>query len=247
VSAAPHPGWIAPNWPLPGRVRALVTTRSGGSSVGPYAALNLGTRVGDDPACVERNRAILRRCLPAEPKWLKQVHGTRVIRAEDVDREIEADAAYAGSTSVVCAVLVADCLPVLLCDRNAGVVAAAHAGWRGLCAGVLEATVRAMNVAGEGISAYIGPGIGPQAYEVGEDVREAFVRVDSAASAAFAPRGSGKFSADLRALARQRLAACGVKRVYGGDVCTASDDRFFSFRRDRITGRMAGLVWMEND
>ncbi len=247
MSPAPRPEWIVPQWQAPKRVRALVTTRAGGTSTGPYASLNLGTRVGDDPACVARNRAVLQGCLPSEPKWLKQVHGTRVIRAEDTEDEVEADAAVTASANVVCAVLVADCLPVLLCDRDGSVVAAAHAGWRGLCAGVLEAVVNAMDVSPGRISAYLGPGIGPQAYEVGADVRDAFLRRDPAASAAFTPRPGDKFSADLGMLARQRLAACGVTRVFGGDMCTSRDRRFFSFRRDGITGRMAGLVWMEKN
>jgi YfiH family protein len=247
VSGAIHPGWILPQWPAQSRVRALMTTRSGGVSSGPYATFNLGARVGDAPACVERNRAILRACLPAEPRWMKQVHGTRVIAAHEAGPDVEADGAVTASDGEVCAVLVADCLPVLLCDRGATVVAVAHAGWRGLCAGIIESVVRAMNVSPGGVMAYVGPGIGAQAYEVGEDVRDAFLRNDPDASAGFAPRPGGKFSADLGLLARRRLAACGVSRVYGGGFCTSSDERFFSFRRDRITGRMAGLIWMEKE
>jgi YfiH family protein len=246
VSAAFHSEWIVPQWPAPGRVRALVTTRAGGVSAGPYASLNLGTRVGDEPDCVERNRALLRSCLPAEPRWLRQVHGTRVVAARDVGPDAEADAAVSSTANVVCAVLVADCLPVLLCDQAAEVVAVAHAGWRGLSAGVIEATVRAMQVPARAVMAYLGPGIGSRAYEVGAEVREAFLRHDRGAAEAFAPAAEGKFFADLCVLARQRLAACGVASVFGGGFCTASDARFFSFRRDRITGRMAGLIWLEN-
>jgi YfiH family protein len=245
VSGRFHRDWVVPDWPAPGRVRALVTTRAGGVSAGAYATLNLGSRVGDDPACVERNRAVLRACLPSEPRWIRQVHGTRVIAACEAGPDVEADGAVASTSGEVCAVLVADCLPVLLCDRDASVVAVAHAGWRGLSAGVLQSAVNATAVAPGRLLAYLGPAIGARAYEVGEDVRQAFVREDARASAAFAPRGDGKYLADLAMLARQRLAACGVTDVYGGGMCTASDPRFFSFRRDRITGRMAGLIWME--
>jgi YfiH family protein len=245
VSGAFHPDWLVPDWPAPRGVRALVTTRAGGVSAGAYATLNLGSRVGDDPRCVERNRAILRAGLPAEPRWMKQVHGTRVIAAREAGAEVEADGAVSSTAGEICAVLVADCLPVLLCDRDAGVVAVAHAGWRGLSAGVLEAVVAAMPVAPGALLAYLGPAIGAQVYEVGDDVRRAFIEHDPGAAAAFAPRPEGKFLADLAMLARQRLAACGVGRVYGGGMCTANDRRFFSFRRDRITGRMAGLIWME--
>jgi polyphenol oxidase len=245
VTGALHPDWLVPDWPAPRGVRALVTTRAGGVSAGPYATLNLGSRVGDDPGCVERNRAILRACLPAEPRWMKQVHGTRVIAARDAGPEVEADGAVSSTAGEVCAVLVADCLPVLLCDRDASVVAVAHAGWRGLSAGVLEAVVAALPVLPGALLAYLGPAIGAQVYEVGDDVRRAFVRRDPRASAAFVAHGDGKFLADLAMLARQRLAACGIGRVHGGGICTASDRRFFSFRRDRITGRMAGLIWME--
>jgi YfiH family protein len=246
VSLTIHPNWIVPKWPAPKGVRALITARAGGVSSGSYASLNLGTRVGDDPASVERNRALLRSCLPAEPRWLKQVHGTRVVAARDASPDAEADAAVTSTTDVVCAVLVADCLPVLLCDKAAEVVAVAHAGWRGLSGGVIEAAVRAMQVPARAVMAYLGPGIGSRAYEVGAEVREAFLRHDPDAAKAFAPGPEEKFFADLYALARQRLAACGVEAVFGGDFCTASDTRFFSFRRDRITGRMAGLIWLEN-
>lgn len=245
MNARFHPDWVVPEWPAPRRVRALVTTRAGGVSSGAYASLNLGSRVGDDPACVERNRAILRACLPSEPCWMKQVHGTRVVAARDAGAEVEADGAVSSAAGEVCAVLVADCLPVLLCDRDATVVAVAHAGWRGLSAGVIEAAVAAIRVPPQGVLAWLGPAIGAQAYEVGEDVRDAFLRRDAGASAAFVSRPDGKYLADLAMLARLRLGACGVRQVYGGGLCTVSGQRFFSFRRDRITGRMAGLIWME--
>jgi purine-nucleoside/S-methyl-5'-thioadenosine phosphorylase / adenosine deaminase len=245
VSPRFHPDWIVPEWPAPGGVRAFVTTRAGGVSAGPYATLNLGSRVGDDPECVARNRALVRACLPSEPRWMKQVHGTRVIAAASAGDDVEADAAVTTAAGEVCAVLVADCLPILLCDADARAVAVAHAGWRGLSAGVVEAAVAAMPVPAGAVMAWLGPAIGAGAYEVGTDVRDAFVVRDPGASAAFSPRAEGRFLADLAQLARRRLAACGVGRVYGGGLCTASDGRFFSFRRDRITGRMAGLIWME--
>ena len=245
MSATPHPDWIVPDWPAPARVRALVTTRSGGVSTGGYASLNLGERVGDDPECVARNRAILRACLPVEPQWMRQVHGTAVIEAERVNTEVEADAAVARTRRQICAVLTADCLPVLLCDRSGSVVGIAHAGWRGLAAGIIDGVVRAMNAPPENLMAYLGPGIGPRSYEVGGEVRAAFVRQDARAAAAFAPRPGGKYLADLYALARQRLAAAGVGEVHGGEFCTSSEARFFSFRRDRNTGRMASLIWIE--
>lgn len=245
MSAALHPERIVPDWPAPRRVRALVTTRSGGVSTGPYASLNLGARVGDDPEHVARNRAILRSCLPTEPAWLRQVHGATVIDAARASAETEADAAVTREEQVVCAVLTADCLPVLFCDREGSTVGIAHAGWRGLAGGILENTIRATRVAPNRLIAYIGPGIGPRAYEVGEDVRDVFVRASPAAAAAFSAKQNGKFLADLYFLARSRLAAAGVAEVCGGGFCTAGEKRFFSFRRDGITGRMASLIWLE--
>jgi YfiH family protein len=247
VRSAPHPGWIVPDWPAAKRVRALVTTRAGGSSAGPFATLNLSLRVGDDAARVERNRAVLRACLPGEPAWIRQVHGTTVVDPELASPETEADAAVSRRAGAVCAVMTADCLPVFLSDVAGSVVGIAHAGWRGLAAGVIEATVRAMAAPSGDLIAYIGPGIGPRRYEVGDDVRLAFVATDPGAAGSFAGHGEGKHLADLYALARRRLAAAGVDRVYGGGFCTASEDRFFSFRRDRTTGRMASLIWLEDD
>jgi hypothetical protein len=178
---------------------------------------------------------------------MKQVHGTAVVDLDSATRAVEADAAIARTPGRVCAVMTADCLPVLLADREGRAVGIAHAGWRGLAAGVIEAAVRAMAASPGDLIAYIGPGIGPQHYEVGEDVRKAFVERDAAAAASFARHGDGKYLADLYALARSRLAAAGVASVYGGGFCTASERRFFSFRRDRTTGRMASLVWLEDD
>ncbi|HET7765604.1 MAG TPA: peptidoglycan editing factor PgeF [Burkholderiales bacterium] len=237
---------MVPDWPAAPRVRSLITTRAGGVSSGAFASLNLSARVGDDPQCVARNRAILRACLPGEPAWMRQVHGSAVIDADRVTPDTEADAAVTRRAGAVCAVMTADCLPILLSDRAGGVVGVAHAGWRGLADGVVESAVRAMDTLPRDLIAYIGPGIGPHRYEVGEDVRGAFLAKDPAADVAFVARGDGKYLADLYALARSRLAAAGVPATYGGGSCTASDERFFSFRRDRTTGRMAGLIWIED-
>jgi YfiH family protein len=226
-------------------VRGLITTRAGGVSSGKFASLNLSARVGDDPQCVARNRAILKACLPAEPAWVGQVHGTAVIDAARATPEAEADGIVTRDPASVCAVMTADCLPVMLSDRAGKSVGIAHAGWRGLAGGIVENVVQAMGVPSRDLIAYIGPGIGARRYEVGEDVRKAFVDRDPAAARSFAPRQDGKYLADLCALARQRLAAAGVPEVYGGEFCTASDGRFFSFRRDRTTGRMASLIWLE--
>ena len=238
--------WIVPGWPAPERVRALITTRSGGASRGIYADFNLGERVGDDARAVTKNREALRGLLPAEPVWLRQVHGTRVVEAVPGSLGEEADAAVARAPGRVCAVLTADCLPVLLADEGGTVVGIAHAGWRGLAAGVIENVVRAMGVAPESLIVYLGPAIGAGAYEVGADVFDAFVASDPDAATAFASRGAGKFLADLNLLARRRLGQLGVARIHGGNLCTYSDaGRFYSYRRDGVTGRMASLVWME--
>jgi YfiH family protein len=241
---------IVPDWPAPLGVRALITPRAGGVSGGAYAGLNLGMRSGDAIADVARNRASLRRHLPAEPLWLRQVHGTTVVDVGDGDENPEADAALVRRPKAVCAVLTADCLPLLLCDDQGTVVAAAHAGWRGLCAGVIEQTLRAMDRPPAALLAYLGPAIGPRAYEVGAEVRAAFTAADQAdepeSEAAFAPGKPGKFYADLYALARQRHAQSGVARIYGGACCTYTErERFYSYRRDGATGRMASLIWME--
>ena len=239
-------GLIVADWPAPKNVRALITARAGGVSEGRYATFNLGTRSGDTAAAVVENRARLRKALPADPLWLSQVHGIDVADADSSVSGVEADAAVARRANSVCAVLVADCLPVLLADSSGTVVAAAHAGWRGLCAGVIERTVAAMRAEPESLLAYLGPCIGAAAYEVGTEVRDAFCAADGAATAAFAPRPNGKWLADLPALARQRLERAGVTRVSGGGDCTFSDAaRFFSYRRDGATGRMAALIWRE--
>jgi YfiH family protein len=241
---APHPDWIVPDWPAPGNVKAFITTRAGGVSGGAYASFNLGLRTGDDPRAISANRERLSAALPQSPSWLKQVHGNRVVDADDLGGIPEADAAVARQPDTVCAVLVADCIPVLLADRAGTVVAIAHAGWRGLAGGVIENTIERMSLPPAEILAYLGPGIGPRAFEVGADVREAFTARDPQATAAFTPHAAGKWLADLFLLARQRLARAGVEDAYGGGLCTHSDPRrFFSYRRDRTTGRMAALIW----
>ena len=244
--------WIVPDWPVPARVAAVVTTRNGGVSTGRYASLNLGaasaTRAsGDAPDAVAGNRALVRALLPAEPTWLAQVHGTSVHAADasTLDAPPVADAAVTRTPDVVLAVQSADCLPVLLADREGAAIAIAHAGWRGLAAGVVDNAVRALAVAPERVVAWLGPAIGPDAFEVGADVRDAFVAADARTDAAFRPKGPDKWWADLYALARQRLARCGVRDVHGGGACTYSEPaRFFSYRRDGDTGRMVALLWL---
>jgi YfiH family protein len=238
--------FIVPDWAPPAGVRALSTTRRGGVSHAPWGGFNLGDHVGDDPRAVAANRALLRRELPAEPLWLTQVHGTRCVDAATVAPGAEADASVTRRRGVVCAVLAADCLPVLLCDERASVVGVAHAGWRGLAAGVIEATVAAMDEPGERLMAWLGPAIGPQAFEVGDDVRDRFVTDDPMAARAFVAGEYGKWLCDIHQLARQRLAKLGIRRITGADSCTKRDmENFFSYRRDCVTGRMASLVWLD--
>lgn len=238
--------FIVPDWPAPEGVRALSTTRRGGVSEPPWQGFNLGDHVGDDPLAVAANRATLRRELPAEPVWLSQVHGTRCVDAALAGPDAQADASFTRQRGVVCAVLTADCLPVLLCDERATVVGIAHAGWRGLAAGVIEATVVAMGEPGARLMAWLGPAIGARAFEVGGEVREQFLASDAAAADAFAAAAGGKWLCDIHRLARRRLHALGIRRVAGADFCTVNDvQRCFSYRRDGVTGRMASLIWLE--
>jgi hypothetical protein len=244
--------WMTADWPAPARVRTLLTTRTGGVSAPPFDSMNLGMHVGDEPGSVADNRRSVRALLPAEPCWLRQVHGTRAVEAVQAAAAVEeADACIARAPGQVCVVLIADCLPVLLCDRAGTVVAAAHAGWRGLSAGVVERTVARMPVASGQLLAHLGPAIGPTAFEVGADVLDAFCASDPGAVACFVPTAPGpagepKWLCDLPGLARRRLQALGVDQVSGGDLCTYRDPaRFFSHRRDRRTGRQAALVWLE--
>lgn len=237
--------WIVPDWPVPSRVRSLVTTRRGGVSQGERASLNLAEHVGDDASAVAENRKRLRRHLPSEPVWLSQVHGIAVANADRVATGASADAAVARAPGTVCAVMTADCLPVMLCDSAASVVGAAHAGWRGLAAGVIEATVQAMACPASDLLAYLGPAIGPDSFEVGDEVRDAFVTWQASAAQAFVAKSGGKWFADLYELARLRLAALGVTQVFGGGFDTYADtQRFFSYRRSTQTGRLASLIWL---
>jgi hypothetical protein len=240
---------LRPDWDAPAAVQALSTTRLGGLSAGPYQSLNLAQHVGDDEAAVRANRARLYRQagVPAEPVWLNQVHGRAVslIDAGVVGRP-DADAAVAFQHGSVCAVMTADCLPVLLCDRAGSVVAAAHAGWRGLAAGVIDATVARMQRPAQQLMAWLGPSIGRDAFEVGDEVRAAFCAAAADSAQAFRPSPNGRWLADLPLLARQRLEALGVSHVSGGDRCTFTEEEtFFSYRRDRVTGRMASLIWLQ--
>ena len=263
---------IIPDWPAPKNVRSLQTTRNGGVSAAAYHSLNLGSHVGDAGLAVARNRMLLEPLLPSEPVWLQQVHGTLVVDAAQADCLPQADACVSAHPGAVCVVMTADCLPVLLCDDQGSVVGAAHAGWRGLCDGVLEQTVQQMKVSPASLMAWFGPAIGAQAFEVGEEVRAAFIAKQPQAAAAFTPspqpsptRGEGvrsplplwekvpgragegqKYLADIYQLARLRLNALGITRIHGGSLCTYTDAaRFFSYRREGATGRMGTFIWLE--
>ncbi|RKZ52704.1 MAG: peptidoglycan editing factor PgeF [Candidatus Parabeggiatoa sp. nov. 3] len=238
---------VIPNWPAPSVVKAYTTTREGGYSQPPFEGFNLADHVGDDPDAVAANRAALVETLelPSEPVWLKQVHGIQTVSANAQHRDCMADAVYATELEQVCVVMTADCLPVLFCDRAGTRVAAAHAGWRGLASGVLETTLQTLDLPAQDILVWLGPAIGPDAFEVGDEVREAFIDFLPEAAEAFKSNREGHWLADLYLLARQRLAHEGVTAVYGGDFCTYSDaKRFYSYRRDKVTGRMASLIWL---
>lgn len=238
---------IVPQWPLPPGVRACSSTRIGGVSQAPYDSLNLGAHCGDNQADVDENRARVYQAagFPQQPVWLEQVHGRDVLKLTgEPPASKRADAAWTNRRGTVCAVMTADCLPVLFCNKAGTEVAAAHAGWRGLYDGVLEETVASFTDAPENIIAWMGPAIGPTAFEVGAEVREAFMARDAQAVNAFVPKGE-KYMANLFELARQRLGNVGVTQLYGGDRCTYSEpDEFFSWRRDRTTGRLASFIWL---
>ena len=238
---------ILPDWPAPVRVRAVSTTRCGGVSPSPYASLNLAEHVGDNPVCVAENRRRLAAMAeyPAEPAWLEQVHGIHTVAAETVRAPVAADAAWTRAAGRPCVVMTADCLPVLLCDRAGTVVAAAHAGWRGLVGGVIAATVARMDTPSTELLAWLGPAIGSDAFEVGEEVRAAFLALDAGAAVCFRPSPAGRWLADIYELARRQLRRLGVAAIYGGEFCTFSEpERFFSYRRENRTGRMATLIWL---
>jgi polyphenol oxidase len=249
--ALDEPAWLAPAWPSLPSVRVISTLRTGGCSTGAYASLNLAQHVGDDAASVRANRrrlaAVAR--LPAEPLWLEQVHGIAVAvhdGSHAPDSSPRADAAVAFEPGRVCVVMTADCLPVVFTDRRGTRVGVAHAGWRGLAGGVLEATIAALRIEPAALMAWLGPAIGPAAFEVGAEVRQAFIERHAANAAAFVGNAAGRYQADLHALARNALQLAGVTDVTGSNACTSADAaRFFSFRRDRVTGRMATLAWLD--
>ncbi|MCU6668664.1 polyphenol oxidase [Enterobacteriaceae bacterium H4N4] len=238
---------IVPEWPMPKGVAACSSTRIGGVSKGAWESLNLGAHCGDnlDHVEVNRQRMFAAGQLPSKPIWLEQVHGSDVLKlVGEPYASKRADASYSNTPGTVCAVMTADCLPVLFCNKAGTEVAAAHAGWRGLCAGVLEETVACFADSADNIIAWLGPAIGPQAFEVGPEVRAAFIEKDPQAERAFHPAGD-KFMADIYLLARQRLLNMGVTQIYGGDRCTFTETGdFFSYRRDKTTGRMASFIWL---
>lgn len=258
-----HADWLIPDWPAPAGVRALFTTRAGGVSQAPFDALNLGDHVGDNPQAVAANRAMLQQAMGAKPVFLSQVHGSHTVHVSDTTPDgIAADACVTSQSGLACTIMVADCLPVLLTNESGTLLAAAHAGWRGLLGqaghGVLEEVVECFRIPvsvssgnhAAKLIAWLGPCIGREAFEVGDEVRAAFVQHDPLASALFTPNRSGKWMADLQGLARQRLAALGVTDIYGNDGsrawCTVSHpSRFFSYRRDGICGRMAVCIWRD--
>ena len=247
--SAAEPQIIVPDWPAPPGVRSAFTLRTGGVSVAPYDSLNLGASIGDSPEAVAENRRRVREKLrlPAEPVWLEQVHGVEVVVLDDSPGLAPAgDASVAWGAGCVCAIRVADCMPVLFAARDGSAVAAAHAGWRGLAGGVLEATVGRLDLPASQLIAWMGPAIGPAHFEVGDEVRAAFTATDLDASSAFVANARGRWQCDLYALARRRLTAIGISGIYGGGWCTfAEADRFFSYRRSGQCGRMAALIWIE--
>jgi YfiH family protein len=238
---------IRPDWPAKPRVHALTTMRNGGYSSGRYASFNLAAHTGDDADAVALNRRLLkdRMQLPSEPLWLSQMHGKHLLRVESVGGIVEADGSWSTIAGTVCAVLTADCLPMLFCDSAGSRVAAVHAGWRGLHRGIISAAVETLSVPARDLLVWLGPAIGADAFEVGQEVYDSFVRINPANSTAFRPRDDPHWLCDIYALARIELQALGVESVYGGNFCTSSDaERFYSYRRDGITGRMASLIWL---
>ncbi len=242
--------YIMADWPAPANVHAFVTTRRGGVSSGAYSSLNLGGKSGDDIELIKENRRILVGDWkwPNEPFWLRQVHGTTVANVLSTVAAPEADASFSTEAGKPCAVLTADCLPVLFCDLSGSCVAAAHAGWKGLAAGVLEKTIQAMGCKADQLMAWLGPAISQPCFEVGPEVRDAFLETNGEAGDCFVPGSGDRWMANLYQLARQRLEYAGVTRIYGGGYCTFNQsDLFFSYRRDgKASGRMASVIWLEN-
>ena len=241
--------FIIPDWPAPANVHALQTTRHGGISLPPYDSFNLGSHVQDDPLHVAHNRQLLSQFVPSEPVWLNQVHGITVVDAANTDCIPDADASFTVRPNIVCVIMTADCLPVLLCDKAGTVVASIHAGWRSLCDGIIEQTVQKMPVDATQLMAWLGPAIGPDAFEVGGEVRAQFIERDASAEAAFKPQGGDKWLGNIYQLATQRLNRANISQIYSAGhpetYCTFNDkQRFFSYRRDNLTGRMATLIWL---
>lgn len=239
--------FIRPDWPAPANIHTAMTTRVGGVSLPPYVSLNLGEHVGDAPQAVAQNRVLIQQQLnlPKQPRWLNQSHSITAIDAANL--ECEGDASYSRNRGMVCAVMTADCLPLLVCNLDGTEVAAIHAGWRGLYAGVIEATIAKLNTRPEELMVWLGVAIGPEQFEVGAEVRQQFIVEDGRSEKAFRPSSrEGHWFADIYRLARIRLKRLGISAIYGGELCTYSDsERFFSYRRDGVTGRMATLIWME--
>jgi polyphenol oxidase len=235
--------WLTPDWPAPNTIHAVTTLRSGGVSKGYYSSLNPATHVGDDLIAVTQNRKIIREtlALPAEPVWLQQIHSNIAVDAAKVTTLPQADASYTDAANVVCTVMTADCLPLLVCSSDGRSVAAIHAGWRGLLDGVITHTLTAM--AGDNFLVWLGPAIGADCFEIGAEVREAFVAKSAAFTCAFRQHGE-RWLADIYQLARIELNILGIDKIYGGDFCTVTEhERFYSYRRDKETGRMASLIW----
>lgn len=237
--------WLIPEWPAPAGIKSCVTTRNGGVSLAPFDSFNLGDHVDDDPQAVAANRLRLTSELKIQAAWLKQVHGVVVAEA-DPTQVVEADASWTATPGIACTIMTADCLPALFCDRAGTLVAAAHAGWRGLAAGVLEATADSLQVSPDEILVWLGPAIGQPSFEVGGEVREAFISKHPQTDATFiASKNPGRFMADIYALARLRLAAHGITAVYGGGFDTFTDPRFYSYRQSARNGRFASLIWID--
>jgi YfiH family protein len=241
--------FFKPDWPAPANIKSITTTRHGGVSISPYDQLNLGLHVGDHKHHVEQNRQQIVQLaqLPEHPRWLNQVHGTQVTQSKQWSAGTKADAISSQEKNHVCAIMTADCLPILLCNQQGDTVAAIHAGWRGLAAGIIEKTLHSFACDHSAIIAWLGPAIGPNAFEVGSEVVELFVKQDPQAFNAFKQTDSQHFLANIYLLAQQRLNLCGVTKIYGGECCTVSNpNRFFSYRRDGVTGRMASMIWIED-
>jgi YfiH family protein len=238
---------IFPDWPSPDTIKALSTTRQGGFSLPPYNGFNLGIHVGDELDTVLKNRDYLVDIaqLPESPRWLNQIHGTRVIKSNAWQLNIDADAIVSKQKNHICTIMTADCLPLLMCNKKGDTVAAIHAGWRGLAAGIIEKTIAELHCAPQEILVWLGPAIGPNQFEVGFDVYQTFTQHSAKANQAFQQTDSTHYLADIYLLARQRLTALGINAIFGGDLCTASHKQhFFSYRRDDITGRMASVIWI---